>query len=262
MTQITSVEPPGSHRRHPRSVAMRRLIWAHTVMYLRNGRSLMWTLALPLLLLSVGRLDAGRHPLPRDVALAAMVALNTGLYTLGIFGLALQLGYERHQGFLRRMRCTPTPLGWVLVSEMLGQYLTLFMQSALVILMAVVGFQVPLSDMNLPVLAAVIAMAGTMSFGIGIMLAGLMPDFRTLTAFARFLLLALLFVQGIFVKLSRWPQALRTMARWSPADVSLRLLTLTTESPFRWGSHEWHLVMALIGYLVVFVGIGFTLFRD
>lgn len=190
-----------------------------------------------------------------------MLAINTGLYSVGLFGFSLQVGLERDQGLLRRIRCSPTPIGWMLGSEMLVQFITFILQSTLVLLIVFVGFGVSTEGEQLGLLIPLVLLSGAMSLAIGLFLVAVVQSFRILTALSRFLLLALLFVQGIFVKLSVWPHALRLLAQWSPADVSLRLFYATMPNT-HWGVTQWHLIVAAVLYVIVLTGLGGLLFRN
>ncbi len=130
-----------------------------------------------------------------------------------------------------------------------------------VLIITFIAFHVPVRDEKAGVFIPIALASDAMGLAIGLFLVGIVRSFKTLTALARFMLLALLLVQGIFVKLAVWPHPLRIVARWSPADVSLRLLYATL-SRNRWTTTQWHLLMAEAIYIAVLGGLGGVLFRN
>lgn len=243
-----------------RRIAIKRLLEAQWLIYRRNARSVLWTAALPILILGLARASAGSHPTHQILWLGAALALNTGIYALGLFGYAMQLGQNREKGIFRRLRCTPTYPGWFLASEGIVQLGSVLIQAVLVIGVVALGFRASFEGIQIGWAALSIVLSGFVSLTIGQALVAFVLDLRSLTALSRFLLFTLLFVQGIFLKVTAWPKILQHVARWTPVDLTLRLLDHAILFD-TWTRTQDHELLALAAYAVILGMAGLVFFR-
>ena len=167
--------------------ALATLTRVETLLLLREPAAVLFTLALPMVLLLLN--GSGRNePNPRFGGAGTTDVLMAGylvyvMATSAIMGLGETLADYRDRGILRRLRITPLRPWQILTSHALTH---LAMSAAGVILLVVVGavgfgLHVPAS-IGAAVLAVVVSAASMIS--VGFLLGALLPSVRTTQAVA------------------------------------------------------------------------------
>lgn len=210
---ITSFAPAPGAAPAPRMLAAQTRMELRLL--LRNGEQVALTLVIPLLLEFffnlplLYALDAPRRidfVVPSVLALAVMSASFTGL--------AIGTGFERKYAVLKRLGATALSRRVLLLGKTLAVLILQLLQAVLICLF---GLALGWRPSGGALSAAVLIVLGTLAFGgLGLLLAGAVRAEITLAA-ANLIWLVLLFVGGIAVPLSRYPQAVADVLAYLPS---------------------------------------------
>jgi len=187
------------------------------VLTLRRGEGVLITLVVPAVLLvffaSLGFAPPGAAR-PIDFLLPGMLALtvmSTGLVSLGI-----RTAYERSYGVLKRLGSTPLGRSRLLLAKIISVILINAIEMALLVAIAVVGFD--WKPVGTVLWAVVVLLIGTATFSsLGLMLAGTLRAETTLAA-ANGLYILLLLLGGILWPVERLPGPLRVLGLLLPSN--------------------------------------------
>lgn len=195
--------------------------WAQTTtelrMGLRNGEQLLVSIVIPLVVL-VFFSSVEVIPLPEGitdtVAVVAPGVLALAVLSTAMVSLGISVGFERQYGVLKRLGATPLGRGRWLAAKVAATIVTVALQFAVLVPVALLLGWSPRGPWLLAVPAV---LAGTAAFaGVGLLLAGTLRGTLTL-AVANGLYLILLLTGGIIVPLSELPGPIEAMSRVLPA---------------------------------------------
>ena len=236
------------------------LVRAFVTAYTRSFRGTLFSLALPLLIVFIGELSAGSHASSLNSWITAAIALNTGLFSQGLFGYAVDLAHDRDLGVYRRLLCSPVTSGQILLAQLVVQWIGIVMQTAVVVALVTVGYHASWATIHAGLGLLVLFVTGNVTLFLGQWLCTIIRSVRTLTAVARLLLLGLLFAEGFFLRLSQWPTLFRHLADVLPVHLSVTVFEASIGSA-GWAASDWHDLLGLVAYVVVFAGISLKFFR-
>ncbi|HVQ87467.1 MAG TPA: ABC transporter permease [Actinomycetes bacterium] len=229
MTQLDVSPLPGVARTSSRVLAHTRLELA---MMLRNGEQLLLTLVLPLgLLIGLSLttvVDVGTGPARTDrLAVIVPGILALAVLSTAFTGLAIQTGFERRYGVLKRLSATPLSRNDLLAGKSCA---VLAVELGQVILLAgtglALGWQPSVTGL---VLCLPILVLGTAAFAsLGLLLAGTLRAEATLAG-ANVVYLLLLAAGGIVIPLSELPSAARPWVELLPSAALAEALRTATE---------------------------------
>ncbi len=211
-TTLTFTPDPGSGER-------RRMLRAQAGMefrlLIRNGEQVGLTLVIPLLLMfffnlpllySLGSGPRIDYVVPASIALAIMSASFTGL--------AIGTGFERKYAVLKRLGATALPRSTLIAGKTLAVLALEVVQLVLLCLFGVCLGWHPQGD---PLVVVLLVVLGTFAFGgLGLLVAGTLRAEVTLAA-ANLIWLVLLFVGGIAIPLSKYPDGVRDVVQFLPS---------------------------------------------
>lgn len=221
-------------------------------MMLSNGEQLLLTLVIPLVVLlglgattvvdvGGGATRAGRL----DVVLPGVLAL--AVLSTAFTGLAIQTGFERRYGVLKRLGATPLTRGLLLGGKAVAVLVVEAVQVVVLVSVAVAlgwrpeGFDVLLS--------AALLLLGTACFAsLGLLLAGVLRAEATLAA-ANAIYLVLLVAGGIAVPLDRWPAGVARVVELLPSAA----LAEGLRHAFAGHAVGWTPWLVLVGWTVLAV---------
>src|SRR5438045_8688156 len=121
------------------------LLQADLTVQLRNGRALVLTFLLPLVLLyglSAGKRRAQLGGPIVDVALA----LTLGIASIAILGYTASVARDRELGVFQRLRVTPAPTWTIMISRLAVQIVSMLVMSVVVLVAAAVVGNVTLAS--------------------------------------------------------------------------------------------------------------------
>jgi ABC-2 type transport system permease protein len=237
------------------------LLVAETRAFFRNARSLLWTVALPLLVLFLGegRVHKGLPIAPVTFTIAA-TALMLGIFTLGLFGYATVLATYRERGVFQRLRCSPVPAWQLLGARILVQLLAVLLQAVLLFAVAWATYGVVPSATGIGLGLVVTVLAGLTALALGQVVVAFVGSAGGVAAVSRVLLIALLLLQGLFFGSKNWPGWLRQFGNWTPIRIATLLLRdgLVLQ---HWTSTDLGYVAGLVAWIVVLAYLGISRFR-
>ncbi|HEX6348529.1 MAG TPA: ABC transporter permease [Candidatus Dormibacteraeota bacterium] len=233
------------------------LVGADVRVQLRNGRALLLSLALPVVLMYV--LGIGRRGaiFPPNWRLAFAIGLGTS--SIAILGYTMTVARDRETGVFQRLRVTPAPTWAIMGSRLAIQILSIVVMTAALMIAGAIVLNLTLSP-GAYALTFVVAILGAGEFlGIGQAVVGLMKSYDTVNAIGR-LVYVPLFALGMFGNVSIFGSTLETIARWSPGGALIGMLT-GAMAPSTWSSDDWWSVLASLAYTLVFVAVGIRWFQ-
>src|SRR6266567_9421263 len=172
------------------------LLQADLTVQLRNGRALVLTFLLPLVLLyglSAGKRRAQLGGPIVDVALA----LTLGIASIAILGFTASVARDRELGVFQRLRVTPAPTWAIMVSRLALQILSMLAMSVVVPVSAAVVENVRLDPAAYLLTLAMVIFSSAVFLGVGQALVGLINSVDTVNAVGRLSFLPLVAL-GLF----------------------------------------------------------------
>jgi ABC-2 type transport system permease protein len=203
---------------------MRALLIAEGKLLIREPISWLAAIVLPSVILVIfGSLFGPQEPAAAfgglrfiDVFVPSLVVITIG--TLGIQTLPIRLATYREKGILRRLSTTPAHPLRLLLAQLVIYWITAVIALALLIVVANVGFGVPLPGHPVGYLAAFLLGTGAM-FAIGALLAAVAPSSRAATAVAIPLFFVVMFLGGVYLPRVYLPEILVRIGEFTPPGV-------------------------------------------
>lgn len=244
-----AVDPkPGPASRTARVRAHSRL---ELTMFLRNGEQLLLTVVLPLGLLLVLSLteiiDVGGTTRADRLAIVVPSMFALAVLSTSFTALAIQTGFERRYGVLRRIGTTPLQRADVLMGKSLA---VLAIETAQVVVLGGVGAALGWRPDLVGLLVAVpLLLLGSAALAsLALLLAGVVRAEATLAlANLAYLLLA---SAGVVIPVDRAPERVQPLLEVLPSAALAESLRIATAS----GAVQWALVAVLLGWLLVGAG--------
>src|SRR5436305_2441788 len=237
---------------------LRALLEADFTVQLRNGRALVLTFLLPLVLLyglSAGKRRAQLGGPIVDVALA----LTLGIASIAILGYTASVARDRELGVFQRLRVTPAPTWTIMVSRLAVQILSMLAMTVVVLVAGAVFEKVTLDPAAYLLTLAMVIVSSAVFLGVGQALVGLIKSPDAVNAVGRLSYLPL-FALGLFAHSTIFGTTFETIARWSPGGAVVTLLAGAMQ-PAAWSADTWCALLASVFYAVVFAGIGIRWFQ-
>lgn len=217
-------------------------------MLLRNGEQLLLTVVLPVGLLLVLSLtdviDVGGEGRHNRLAVVVPSMFALAVLSTSFTALAIQTGFERRYGVLRRIGTTPLTRADVLAGKALA---VLLVETGQVLLLGLIGAALGWRPDAFGLLLCVpLVLLGSASLAaLALLLAGVVRAEATLAvANLAYLLLA---STGVVIPLSQLPDRVQDVARLLPSTALAEALRVATMS----GTLSWSLVLVLLVWLAV-----------
>ncbi len=254
--------PSGSGVVPTACAAFGALVWADILAFRRTWRAVIWTLAVPVLIVVLGasqvphRLEDTATPM-FEIAAAAM---STGMFALGLFGHAQSLASARERGVLDLIRACPVSPALILLSRFFVQFAAMILQFAVVMVVVAALYRVSAGAGDLARTLVAVALGGISALALGQLVVALTARAQSALAVARFLLVAVFLLDGFFLNVHRWPAALQTLARWSPVQLVQRTVAAGL-GVGPWTGTDWAYLAGLLGWAGVMGIVGIVRFR-
>jgi ABC-2 type transport system permease protein len=241
-----------------------KLTWAEARLYLREPVSVFFTLVFPSMMLFIfGTIYLNQPAVGPQGAQAAIDRLipdlsSTVIGIVGLMAVTITMATYRENGILRRLSTTPvSPL-----AVMGAQVLVVFCMTALgVLLLAAAGalFYQARAPGNLFSILAGFVLCCLSFFGIGFILAGVMPTARTAQVVALVLLYPMLILSGAAWPRELMPEAVRKISTFLPLTYVVNMLRAVWLGE-AWGEHLLDIAV-LVGMLLVGLVVSARTFR-
>jgi ABC-2 type transport system permease protein len=240
-----------------------KMTWMEAKLFLREPVGAFFTLVFPLMMLFLFGSIYGNEPTPMfggygtiDISVPAYTAMI--IATTGLMGLIITMATYREKGILRRLRTTPISPLVVLGS----QVIVLLMMTTLGMLLLVVAGKLVYHlrfDGNALSMLAGFVLSTLSFFGLGFILAGLMPTARTAQVVGMVILYPMLFLSGAGFPRELLPKTIKTISAFLPLTYVVNLLRGLWIGE-TWGQHMSE-VIVLAAMLVAGVLVSVKTFR-
>jgi ABC-2 type transport system permease protein len=229
-----------------------RLAAVELRLFLREPNAYVLTILFPLALLVIlGNIPVFTRP---DAAVGGrrMIELYVPvLATMSVAAMALWIAPQflatyREKGILRRLAATPVGAGRVLAAQLVTQLATALITVTVLLAVAAVAFDVPLPRLLLGFVPALLLFATAM-FGIGLLIAAVVPTGRVATGVGALLFFPLMFFAGLWVPREAMPATLVRIGDLTPLGAATRALRDASDGSWPSGTA----LAVLFGYAVV-----------
>jgi ABC-2 type transport system permease protein len=237
------------------SDALKALLRADFTTQWRNRRSVVMALLVPVVILMSwkGVIDKFGGPF------VLSISITIGLTAIGIMGYAISIARDRDKGVFQRLRVTPVPTFFIMLSRLMVQ---LAMIAFLTIMVFVVGNnydKVTLTPTGYILTFITSFVGGALYLGLGQLIVGLVKNSDTVNSTARLVYIAFIML-GMFGELGLFGIQLKDIIHWSPFGTVKTILAASME-PATWTSQTSIALAATIIYAVVFSFLGIKGFK-
>ncbi len=233
--------------------AIRALSWIELKLYLREPVTVVFTLALPPLVLYILAEVFGNVPDPQHVVYGGVgptdyytpAYIGLVIASLGLIGLPVHVASYRERGVLRRFRAARVPVRALLASQMFVVFVGVVAGAVILVALArlIYGVQWPVSWPGV-VLAVVL---GTFTFAaIGVLLGSVLPTARAAQGIGLLLWFVMMMVSGSGPP----PEVLNSLLRGVAQLTPLRHLIIALQDPWLGRGINWAQLGVLVALLV------------
>jgi ABC-2 type transport system permease protein len=211
------------------------------LIHLRNREVLFWNFAFPIFLMLIYGVIMRNY-----IAWITPGVIVLNALSFGLVASAAVLVEMREKGILRRLRATPLP-----ASQLLGAYLIVNLllglgQGAIILLAAVLLYQVPLTLAGL-ILGLPMIVAGALTFlALGQIVSGLAPKAGAATGMGMTIYFGLMFISDMIFPISQLPAWLQKVVPYLPSYMAAQLV----RSPLIEGLADPHWLAHLAGLAI------------
>jgi len=243
--------------------SLMKMTWMEAKLFLRDPLSAFFTLIFPLIYLLMYGAISGNEPSPMyggqrtiDAAIPSLTAVIIAM--TGLMATTMTMATYREKGILRRLATTPVSPLVVLTAQVIVVFLMTCLGMLLLIAAGKLLFDIHFEGNAFSLLGGFV-LSSLSFFGIGFILAGIMPTVRTAWVVAMVLLYPMLFLSGAFFSVGLLPAAVQKISAFMPLTYVVNLLGgLWTGQP--WSDHLLD-VGVLAGMLVVGIIVSAKTFR-
>lgn len=239
----------------------RSLFRADFTVLLRNGRTLILNIAVPILILIITGFASSKGR-TSDFGLGAFdvgLAITYGLLASSLIGYSITVARDREAGVLQRLRVTPAPTWAIMTSRLLVQIVLDLVMTVIVLAIGVVIHHLDFSFWDVLLFCGVSLLGGVMFLAIGQAIVGLVRSASAVNALGRALYIVLLLL-GLLGSTAVLGDTMKAISDWSPVG-ALILLYVGVLDPSAWGWAQTDALIATLIYIVVGVIVGIRWFR-
>jgi len=240
-----------------------KMTWMEAKLFLREPIGAFFTLVFPLMMLFLFGSIYGNKPTPMfdgrgtiDISIPAYTAMI--IATTGLMAITITLATYRENGILRRLRTTPVSPLVVLAAQVIVVFGMTSLGMLLLVIAGKLVYHVRFDGNAFSVLAGFI-LSSLSFFGLGFILAGLMPTARTAQVVGMVLLYPMLFLSGAGFPRELLPEGIKKISTFLPLTYVVNLLRGLWIGE-TWSQHTTN-VIVLAAMLVVGVVISIRTFR-
>jgi ABC-2 type transport system permease protein len=217
-----------------------KMTWMEARLFLREPVGAFFTLVFPLMMLFLFGTIYGNTPPPGsgsqgaiDTLIPSFTAMVIGM--TGLMSVTITMATYRENGILRRLRTTPVIPLFVMVAQVIVVFSMTCLGMLLLIAAGKLVYHVRFEGNAFSMLAGFI-LSSLSFFGIGFILAGIMPTARTAQTVAMVLLYPMLILSGAAWPRELMPATVQKFSAYLPLTYVVNLLRgLWAGQP--WGDH-------------------------
>jgi len=221
----------------------------------RNRRSVIMSLLVPIIILISwkGIIDK------LGGAFALSMSMTIGLTSIGIMGYAISVARDRDKGIFQRLRVTPVPDFFIMISRLIVQLAMIFLLTIFVFIVGYKYDKILLSPAGYAITFITAIIGGALYLGLGQMIVGLVKNAETVNSTTRLVYIAFIML-GMFGELGVFGIQLKTMVHWSPFGTVKTILAGGME-PSSWNYQTSIALSATLAYAFIFSFLGIKWFR-
>jgi ABC-2 type transport system permease protein len=254
----TVATPPGPPAGPPLRLVFRSLLRADFLVFLKHRRALIISMILPVfVLVSTSGSKATNKFGGAEFVIG--LAISYGLLSTALIGYALTVARDREKGVFQRLRVTPAPTWTIMTSRLTMQAVANLIIAIAVVIVGSLIHHISPSAGQYALVLLVSILAGAVFLSLGQALVGLVKSADSVQAVAR-VLFAVLILLGLLGQSGALGSFWSSVARWSPVGVVMTLFAGVLDL-HAWYSRDTLSVLACLGYIVVFAGIGIRWFQ-
>jgi ABC-2 type transport system permease protein len=205
-----------------------KMTWMETKLFLREPVGAFFTLVFPLMMLFLFGSMYGNTPNPMfgghgtvDISVPSYTAMI--IATSGLMSITITMAAYRENGVLRRLRTTPLSPMTILFAQVIVVFCMTSLGMVLLIVAGKLVYNLRFEGNVLHVFAAFV-LSCLSFFGLGFILAGLMPTARTAQIVGLMLLYPMLFLSGAGYPRELLPETIRKIGTFLPLTYVVTLL--------------------------------------
>lgn len=204
--------------------ALSKLTLTELKLFLRDPGAVLIALGLPTLLLVVlGSIPAMREPSQefggqRFIDFYAPSVAIIALVMLAFQVMPTQLGTYREKGVLRRMSTTPVHPMMLLIAQMVTWLLMAALATTVLIVVARVGFAVPLPQ-HAAGFGLALVLGTSAAFALGLVVAAVAPNARAATGIGALMFVVAFFFGGVYLPRVMLPDVIVRIGEFVPPGV-------------------------------------------
>jgi len=199
---------------------------AMLLMHLRNRATLFWNLLFPVFLLVIYSVIFGANRVGEESYMTWVVpgVIVFNILAFGLLGSGMMIVDMREKGVLRRLQASPLP-----ARQLVGSYLTVnvliaVLQSAIILLFAVLVFHMPVG-LTGTVRAFPMIVLGVLTFvALGQVISGVAVSTGVALAIGQILNFGMMFITDLVLPLEMLPNWLQKVAPYLPAYAVVQLV--------------------------------------
>lgn len=252
---MTSSTPPTAP---PLRIVFTSLLRADFLVFLKHRRALIISMVLPVFVLVSTAGNKATHKFG-GAEFVIGLAIAYGLLSTAMIGYALTVARDREKGVFQRLRVTPAPTWTIMASRLAMQVMANLIIAVGVVIVGSLIHHITLSVGTYALVLLVSILAGSVFLSLAQALVGLVSSADTVQAVAR-VLFAVLILLGILGQSGALGSFWSSVARWTPVGAVMTLFAGVLNL-HAWYSRDTLSLVACLGYIVVFAGIGIRWFR-
>jgi ABC-2 type transport system permease protein len=258
VTSSRTVAAPSTVAGPPLRLVFGSLLRADFLVFLKNRRAVIISLLLPVFVLASTSGNKATNKFG-GAEFVIGLAIAYGLLSTSLIGYALTVARDREKGVFQRLRVTPAPTWTIMTSRLAMQALANLIISIAVVIIGGAIHHISPSVGQYALVLLVSILAGAVFLSLAQALVGLVSSADSVQAFAR-VLFAVLIILGILGQSGALGSFWSSVARWSPVGAVMTLFAGVLNL-HAWYSRDTFSVLACVGYIVVFAGIGIRWFQ-
>jgi ABC-2 type transport system permease protein len=256
-TDATPATPPATAA-PTRTDVLPCLLRADLTVLVKNRRSLLMSLLLPILLLLVTNTQRGEQRLG-GAPLIIGLCVTYGLVSTSLMGYATTVARDRDNGVFQRLRVTPASSWAIMTSRLAVQML-----ANLIIALVVVFAGARIHHLSFTVgqyllTLAISILGGAVFLGVGQALVGLVRSAEAVNSTGRLLYIALVFLGLLGLEGTLGP-TFHDIAQWSPVGALMTLYAAVLNTA-TWSGTDTGSLVTCVGYLLCGATVGIRWFN-
>jgi ABC-2 type transport system permease protein len=237
------------------SGALSSLLRADLTTQWRNRRAVIMSLLVPVIILISWKGLVDKF----GGSFVLSISMTIGLTSIGLMGYAISIARDRDKGIFQRLRVTPVPTFFIMLSRLMVQLLMIIL---LILFVFIVGHnydKITLTPAGYALTFVTAFIGGSLYLGLGQMIVGLVKNSETVNSTTRLVYIAFIML-GMFGELGLFGDQLKTVIHWSPFGTVKTILAASME-PSGWDARSSWALLATVIYAFAFSYLGIRWFK-